>query len=276
MSLRKLLCICMLGVPIATAAVGCGDDDEDEGGTPAAAAGAGGASTGGAGGDTAGGAGGDTAGGAGGSGGDMAGGAGGGGGDSAGGAAATGGAAGTTGTAGSGTAGSGTAGTGSGFQSVKLGDGGVAMVLAKANTGEIHLAQLALQHAVRNDVRDFAAKMIAEHGESQSTLQQVLVLEGITLRQSPISQQLDEEASLAESRLSELGEDRFDHGYLVSQVAMHSELLVLLRSRLIPAAHDPLLLGFLWQTELVVQGHLADARKLLDTRTGVPGVVTRR
>lgn len=135
----------------------------------------------------------------------------------------------------------------------------IAQVVMTINMGEIEQGQLALAQnpPLRQDVVDFANRMVQEHTMANQQLQTALQLVGITPQDSPLNQQLLAEANqtLAILRASGMGED-FERAYMDVQVAGHAKALFLMDTTIQPQLHRQELRDLARAARAVVQDHL--------------------
>jgi putative membrane protein len=181
--------------------------------------------------------------------------------------AGTGGVPATQGSGGRGTpaAGSGgaTAVAGSGPSAASLSDAQIAAVTTAANTGEIALGNIAVSRATLPVVRDFAQEMITMHGAAQDRSATLLQSLGITPVQNNLSTTLEQDAQrVAVSLQSALGTD-FDLAYIRSQVDIHTQVLEIFDTVLLPSVTELALRTDLTLARGDVQRHLTEAQALL-------------
>lgn len=171
-----------------------------------------------------------------------------------------------------------------------LTDPEIAMVLRRANDGEIQQGQLALMRATSPAVLSFAQLMVTDHTAANARQMALYMNRGITPADSDLSRQLVKEATdgldmlrgvtdnpgnTSDGGAQDLGGtdggtggpdgglgSAFDRAYMDVQVTMHTRVLMLIDSALLPAARDAALRAELDTTRAAVQGHLNDARDL--------------
>jgi putative membrane protein len=189
--------------------------------------------------------------------------------------ATTGGRGGTTASAGRGGAGAtaGNGGTG-GVTSTTLNDAQIAAVTSTANTGEISLGMLALTRATLPAVRTFAQMMVDMHSAAQTRQSAVLGALNLQISGNPISMQLESDATQVTTQLTAAAADQFDLAYIRSQVDIHTKVLGIIDTQLLPNVSAATLLADLTVTRTEVAAHLAEATALLDqlenSDAGVP------
>jgi putative membrane protein len=136
------------------------------------------------------------------------------------------------------------------------GDRSFVQAASSAGLAEIATAQLAQQRSASPQVRKFAERMIADHTQANSDLQQIVEQEDITLPTQPVGK----DAS-AGARLRGLNGAAFDQAYLQAVVSDHQQAIALF-SREASSGQDPALKAFAQQTLPTLQQHLQLAQSL--------------
>jgi len=95
--------------------------------------------------------------------------------------------------------------------------------LAMGGLAEVELAKLAAQQASNDAVKDFAQRMIKDHGEANDRLASLAKANGIAL-----PDQLDSEQRSMRDRLQQAGKTEFDHAYIRGQITSHQQAVQLL------------------------------------------------
>jgi putative membrane protein len=96
----------------------------------------------------------------------------------------------------------------------------------EGNVAEIQVAQLVLQRSQDQSVRDFAQKMITDHGYAESTLLPIAQRENV--QASPLTEQ---HRALID-RLGSLTGPAFDHAYVDAMVREHAMMIQELNAQL--------------------------------------------
>ena len=99
------------------------------------------------------------------------------------------------------------------------GDSAFAMKAGQANFAEIELGKLALQKAMRDEVKQFAQQMVDDHGKALDELKSAAASKNITL-----PTQLDAEHKKLSDRLSKLSGAAFDREYMQAMVDGHKKV----------------------------------------------------
>jgi len=136
-------------------------------------------------------------------------------------------------------------------------DAKIGSIMHTLNTGEIMVAQTALQQTSDGTATDFANMMVTQHTQNDQMLQSMMTGEGITFRDdNAVTPQLMTEATAAQGQVQGSGDTT--HDYLVTQVQMHTEAFILVGA-LIDQASDPSLQSYLTDTQNTISMHRADA-----------------
>lgn len=144
-----------------------------------------------------------------------------------------------------------------------LSDANVSSIFATANTGEIQMANLALERSRNNAVRTYAQRMIQDHTTANHQLERIL--ESARFRPVPVETTRELETTVQQTIavLQPLNGTAFDRAYMRSQVDIHRWLLQTLDDALIPSARRRDLDGMLRQNREIVAAHLREAEQIL-------------
>lgn len=115
----------------------------------------------------------------------------------------------------------------------------IAAILTAANQREIQPSQLAQNQAQDAQVREFAERMVTEHGMLGDSLQALVQQQNIAPAPSPMVSRLQTETQAAVQRMQGLNGPEFDRAYVQDMVESHQMTLNALDTRLIPAAQTP-------------------------------------
>jgi putative membrane protein len=143
-----------------------------------------------------------------------------------------------------------------------------------AHTAAIDQSRIAFAKANDPRVKEFAKKMLAEHGKAKQAEQAILVEARLSPEESPLSTELGVDAGRALFALREAGEGPIDRTYIDAQLSLHEKYLAALDEQLIPNARDSRLEQALRNTRQRVKAHLDEARELertLEDDTGTEG-----
>jgi putative membrane protein len=104
-------------------------------------------------------------------------------------------------------------------QSAQMTDAQFVQTVANSNAFEIQSSELAAQRAARQDVKQFAQRMVQDHTSATQQLQQLAASSNLP---TP-TPQLSSDMSSRLDRLRGLTGEEFDDAYLDAQVAAHEE-----------------------------------------------------
>lgn len=135
-------------------------------------------------------------------------------------------------------------------QKVPAADRTFAAKAAAAGTAEIADAQIALKNSSRQDVKDFAQRMVADHTKAADQLKLVAAGEGITLPSGETAADQKETDAL-----QKLNGASFDRRYIRDQRQAHRQAVALF-TRESKNGKDSQLKSFAGQTLPVLQDHL--------------------
>lgn len=138
----------------------------------------------------------------------------------------------------------------------------IAAIVKTANEGEIQVGQYAKDRATNGDVKDFAEDMVSEHRAALDRQNALFSNNGISPSENATSQELRRDAEMTLAMLQTLIDNAFDKAYMDSQVKMHSKVLSLLDSQLLPKVVNQELRGDLMRMRQDVAMHLGHAQVL--------------
>jgi putative membrane protein len=136
------------------------------------------------------------------------------------------------------------------------GDRNFVQAATSGGLAEVATAQLVQQRSASPQVRKFADRMIADHTQANSELQQIVEQQDITLSTQPIGKD-----AAAEAKLRSLNGAAFDRAYLQAAVSDHQQAIALF-SREASSGQDPALKAFAQQKLPMLQQHLQLAQSL--------------
>jgi putative membrane protein len=129
----------------------------------------------------------------------------------------------------------------------------------KAATGglaEIQTGQLAQQRAASQQVKQFGARMVTDHTQANTELQQIAEQKNITLPTQPDSHQ-----TAMQQKLKGLSGAAFDKAYAEEELRDHQQDVALFQ-RQATSGQDPDLKAFAQKTLPILQRHLQMAQGL--------------
>lgn len=128
---------------------------------------------------------------------------------------------------------------------------------------EVEFGDLAVRKAARDDVRDYARTLGADHRALIQVLDSVAQARDRTLAETEEARELAASVRVAHSGLETLEEGGFDHGFIRAEIESHRQLLERLDRETIPAATDPELRTLLTDVRSLVEAHFTRTRQLL-------------
>ncbi|HMC56765.1 MAG TPA: DUF4142 domain-containing protein, partial [Gemmatimonadaceae bacterium] len=136
-----------------------------------------------------------------------------------------------------------------------------AMVLA-SNYTDISYAQLVPARALRQDVREFARRMLTDHNTVNQLVNDLLATLDLAPVDNIASLDLRDESSENRDTLRELSGAAFDSAYVENEVRYHQKFLASLDDIMIPRARGAELRALLSNVRPAVSAHLAHAEQL--------------
>jgi putative membrane protein len=114
---------------------------------------------------------------------------------------------------------------------------------------EVEMAKLAIQKAASPQVKEFAERMIADHGKANRKLEKIAASHGVT-----VSAELDAEHEAKLNELAKQSGEAFDAHYMKAQVAGHEKMQALLEDEA-KTTKDQALRTFVQETLPTVEAH---------------------
>ena len=135
--------------------------------------------------------------------------------------------------------------------SVSAGDKAFVMKAAQGGMTEVQLGQLAADKGTSQDVKDFGAKMVTDHGKANDELKSIANSKGITL-----PGKLDSKHQAMVDKLNGLSGAGFDKVYVATMVTAHTKDNALF-SKEASSGQDPDIKAFAAKTDEMVKMHLS-------------------
>jgi putative membrane protein len=132
---------------------------------------------------------------------------------------------------------------------------------AIAGMAEVAEAQLAVSKAQRDDVKQFAQRMIDDHTKANDQLKQLAAAKQVSLPTA-----LDAKHKSEQARLEKLSGAAFDRAYIEAQVKAHQQAVSLFKTEA-EKGGDPELKQFAAQTLPILQQHHDAVVALAKNRT---------
>ncbi len=130
------------------------------------------------------------------------------------------------------------------------------MKAAQGGQAEVELGQLAQQKAQDPKVKEFAQRMVNDHGQANQKLQSLASSKSINLPSQP-----DKKEKAEKDRLSKLSGEQFDRAYMEHMVRDHKKDVAEFQ-RESTSAQDPDIRNFASSTLPTLQDHLKQAESI--------------
>lgn len=138
----------------------------------------------------------------------------------------------------------------------------IAAIVVAANTADIEAGRLAASKSGNAKVKEFAQRMITDHGGVNTAATALVTKLGVTPEETATSrQQSDGGAQVRQTLQGKTGVD-FDRAYMANEVTYHQNLLGAIDSVLLPSVQNAELKALLTSTRPVVVAHLKSAQDL--------------
>ena len=139
----------------------------------------------------------------------------------------------------------------------------IAAILAASDTAEIQPSQLALEKGQNAGVKEFAQRMITDHGMLSDSLGAMAQANNLTPTPNATSQQIQSQTQTTLQTLQGLSGAAFDSAYVRAMADSHQMALTTIDSQLIPSAQNPQLRTALEQKiRPAVSMHLDEIRRI--------------
>jgi putative membrane protein len=147
-------------------------------------------------------------------------------------------------------------------------DAQIAAIVATANQIDIDNGKLAKETSDNEEVKQFASRMIEDHGAVNAAALDLVNRLGVTPEESDTSRSLAKSARETRDRLSSLSGAAFDRAYVDNEVAYHEAVIQMLDQTLIPSAQNAELKALLVKARPTFVTHLEHARALQSSLGG--------
>ncbi|HEX9935617.1 MAG TPA: DUF4142 domain-containing protein [Longimicrobium sp.] len=146
----------------------------------------------------------------------------------------------------------------------------IAAIVVAANAVDSAGGEMAQQKGTHARVKEFAQRMVTDHGGVNKQAVALVQRLGVTPEESATSRQLTQGGEQARQQLSGLSGTAFDRGYIDNEVEYHQTVLQAIDATLIPNAQNAELKALLQQVRPAVQAHLEMARAIQTELQGAP------
>jgi putative membrane protein len=141
-------------------------------------------------------------------------------------------------------------------------DAQIAAIVVAANQVDIDAGELAKEKGSDPRVKEFAQRMITDHGGVNQAASDLVGRLGVTPEPNATSQKLTADGEANRTALQGQSGAAFDRAYIANEVAYHQAVLDAIDQTLIPGAQNAELKALLEQTRPAVAAHLDHARQL--------------
>lgn len=144
-------------------------------------------------------------------------------------------------------------------------DAQIASIVVTANQVDIDAGKLAEAKASREDVREFAKRMVTDHTGVNKQATDLATALNLTPQDNPTSQSLKAGGEQNLAKLKNLSGDAFDKAYIDREVAYHEQVLDAVDKTLIPNAQNAELKALLLKGRPVFAAHLEHVKRIQAT-----------
>ncbi|MEO7713743.1 MAG: DUF4142 domain-containing protein [Gemmatimonadaceae bacterium] len=138
----------------------------------------------------------------------------------------------------------------------------IAAIVVAANDADIEGGRLAASKSANAKVKEFANRMITDHGGVNKAAVALVTKLGVKPEESAVSRQQTESGQQARQTLRGKSGAEFDRAYMANEVTYHENLLGAIDKVLLPSVQNGELKTLLEQTRPAVEAHLKLAREL--------------
>jgi putative membrane protein len=146
-------------------------------------------------------------------------------------------------------------------------DANIAAIVLAANNTDISYAKLAPARAQSPAIKDFAARMLADHTLVNQRMNDLMARIDLTPEENTTSLDFRDESTEKRDLMRPLEGRVFDSTYIANEITYHTKLLAAIDSVLLPRARDPQLEQTIAALRPAVAAHLAHAQMV---RSGLP------
>ena len=138
----------------------------------------------------------------------------------------------------------------------------IAAIVVTANQVDIDAGKLAKSKSQSQDVKEFAQRMITDHGAVNKAATELVQKLHVTPEPNPTSESLQKGGDDNLAKLKTLSGAAFDKAYIDHEIAYHEAVLSALDKTLIPSAQNAELKALLVKTRPAFEAHLDMAKQL--------------
>ncbi len=147
-------------------------------------------------------------------------------------------------------------------------DAQIAAIVVTANQVDIDAGSLAKSKAQSKEVREFANRMVADHGGVNKSAGELVAKLHVTPEPNGSSASLKQGGEQNLAALTKLSGGAFDKAYVDHEVVYHQAVLDALDKTLIPGAHNAELKALLVKVRPAFVAHLEHAKRLQASLAG--------
>lgn len=144
-------------------------------------------------------------------------------------------------------------------------DGKIIKILIKINKGEIAAAHEALKRSTNPEVKNFAQRMITDHGKNLAETKALAEKYNIMPVASEKSDMIQKQNEALLKKLASVPKNEFNSVYMQAMVKGHEEALNAIETKLLPQASNAALKEHLMATRIAVTHHLKMAKETRNT-----------
>ena len=144
----------------------------------------------------------------------------------------------------------------------RMTDANIAAIVLALNNTDISYARLVPSRSERNDVKEFATRMLTDHTGVNGLVNDMLTKLDLAPVDNMASLDMRDESANRRDAMRELMGYAFDSTYIENEVAYHQKFLATMDSVMIPAAIHADLKGLLTAVRPAVAAHLAHAEQV--------------
>ncbi len=139
----------------------------------------------------------------------------------------------------------------------------IAAIVVAANDADIEGGRLAAATSKNAKVKEFAKRMITDHGGVNKAAVALVTKLNVKPEESPASMQQKTSGETSRASLKTMTGAAFDKAYMANEVTYHEGLLAAIDQTLMPSVQNAELKALLEQTRPAVVAHLAAAKELV-------------
>ena len=143
-----------------------------------------------------------------------------------------------------------------------LGDDNIAAMLLAQNNTDISYARLVPSRAQRDDVRQFAQRMLTDHLGVNALLTETLAKIELAAEDNLASLDMRDESAARRDAMRDLTGFAFDSAYITNEVSYHQRFLASLDQLMLPRVRNAELKSLLNSVRPAVAAHLAHAEQV--------------